>query len=174
MATIASVQRLSPEACSAMILDLPSGAKPSFAIVDVRDNGKPIRHIYAYCATLLRPNQLADKTRSSLFFADYIGGHIKGSLHTPIDLLDVLLPSLVRRCKDKEVVVFHCSLSQQRGPTAARRYLLERDTILKAQGQEVPAASQRVAVLDGGFSGWQQLYGEDERLTEGFVADLWR
>ena len=125
-----------------------------------------------HIAQLLRPNQLADRIRSSCF-SDYIGGHIKGSIHKPINKLDALLPSLVREYKDKEVVVFHCSLSQRRGPNAAERYLRERDAILKAQGQEVPAASQRVVVLDGGFSGWQQLYGSDERLTDEFLPDFW-
>lgn len=33
---------------------------------------------------------------------------------------------------------------------------------------------QKVYVLDQGFIGWQQVYGEDERLTEGYVKDLWK
>lgn len=32
---------------------------------------------------------------------------------------------------------------------------------------------QEVWVLDGGFVKWAEVYGEDERLTEGFVRDVW-
>lgn len=34
-------------------------------------------------------------------------------------------------------------------------------------------SGQDVFILDQGFSGWQEVYGEDERLTEGYVKDLW-
>ena len=81
------------------------------------------------------------------------------------------MPTLVRRLKDKKTVVFHCALSQQRGPSAALKYLRERDGLLKSMGEE--AKEQDVYVLDRGFSGWQEVYGEDERLTEGYVKDLW-
>lgn len=33
---------------------------------------------------------------------------------------------------------------------------------------------QKVYVLDRGFVGWQEVYGEDERLTEGYVKDIWK
>ncbi|KAL8903425.1 MAG: hypothetical protein Q9171_007403 [Xanthocarpia ochracea] len=33
---------------------------------------------------------------------------------------------------------------------------------------------QKVYVLDGGFVKWQELYGNDERLTEGYVPDIWK
>jgi hypothetical protein len=32
---------------------------------------------------------------------------------------------------------------------------------------------QRVLVLEGGFGGWQALYGEDPRLTEAYNKELW-
>lgn len=84
------------------------------------------------------------------------------------------MPTLVRRLRTKQTVIFHCALSQQRGPSAALRYLRERDGLLKALGEgPVTAAGQTVYVLENGFSGWQQRYGEDERLTEGYVKDLW-
>lgn len=104
--------------------------------------------------------------------SDYIGGHIKGSTNIPSRQLDAMMPTLVRRFKDKQTVVFHCLLSQQRGPSAALRYLRERDEALKALGEQ-PAQGQTVYVLDRGFSGWQEVYGEDERLTEGYRKELW-
>ncbi|KAH7324639.1 Rhodanese-like domain-containing protein [Stachybotrys elegans] len=105
---------------------------------------------------------------------DYIGGHIKGSTNMPSRQLDYTMPTLVRRLHDKKVVVFHCALSQQRGPSAALKYLRERDSILKALGMEKKDGEpQEVFVLDRGFVGWQETYGEDERLTEAYRKELW-
>lgn len=69
---------------------------------------------------------------------------------------------MVRTLKDKDVVVFHCTLSQQRGPSSALRYLRERDRL--AGKGEVEARQdggkveekQEVAVLEGGFVKWQE------------------
>ena len=79
------------------------------------------------------------------------------------------MPELVRTLKDKETVVFHCALSQQRGPSAALRYLRERERLSPAkegevkmveevEGEKVPESKgQTVYVLDGGFVKWQEL-----------------
>ena len=95
---------------------------------------------------------------------------------------------------NKEIVVFHCALSQERGPSAALRYMKERQRKAekgelpggvmtkveerKEEGEKMPVSEakvgeQEVYVLDKGFVGWQRKYGDDERLTEGYVADLW-
>src|SRR6201996_4721979 len=66
--------------------------------------------------------------------SDYIGGHIRGCLNVPSSDLDWRTPELVRTLKEKEIVVFHCALSQQRGPAAALRYLRERERLLGASG----------------------------------------
>ncbi|KLJ05919.1 hypothetical protein EMPG_10627, partial [Blastomyces silverae] len=71
--------------------------------------------------------------------------------------------------RDKEKVVFHCALSQERGPSAALKYIREREQVL---GKE-ESAKQTVFVLDGGFVRWQEKYGEDQRLTQGYVKDIW-
>jgi Cdc25 family phosphatase len=83
--------------------------------------------------------------------------------------LDVRTPELIRLLADKEKVVFHCALSQQRGPSAALRYVRERQRRLP----EAERQPQEVYVLEGGFSMWQAKFGADERLTEGWVRDLW-
>lgn len=132
---------------------------------------------------------------SSFFFdnTDYIGGHIKGSRNVPSRQLDAMMPTLVRQLKDKKTVVFHCSLSQQRGPSAALKYLREKESLSASQSQpdtekkqslgdaeskneDKPetAVQQQVYVLDRGFVGWQEVYGEDEQLTEGYRKDLWK
>ena len=58
---------------------------------------------------------------------DHVGGHIKSSTHVPSSSLDYRIPSVVRTMAGKEIVVFHCALSQQRGPAAALRYMRERE-----------------------------------------------
>lgn len=103
-------------------------------------------------------------------YPDHIGGHIKSSTWIPTSSLDVRLPELLRTLKDVEKVVFHCALSQQRGPSAALRYARERE---RALGEE-ESKKQEVYVLEGGFVQWQEKYGDDERLTEAYVADIWR
>ncbi|KAF2792182.1 hypothetical protein K505DRAFT_376239 [Melanomma pulvis-pyrius CBS 109.77] len=123
--------------------------------------------------------------------SDHIGGHIRGSTWIPSSQLDYKTPELVRTLKDKEIVVFHCALSQQRGPSAALRYLREKKrldpgsgvgskgAVEEEEGKEVKEGeerarkAQRVLVLDGGFTKWQEKFGGDERLTEGWLKDVW-
>ena len=49
--------------------------------------------------------------------------------------------------------MFHCALSQQRGPKAALRYLREKERM----GGEAEGKKQKVYVLEGGFVKWQEL-----------------
>lgn len=124
--------------------------------------------------------------------SDHVGGHIRGSTWVPSSQLDYKTPELVRELRGKEVVVFHCALSQQRGPSAALRYLREKErldggSVVKAKGEvsgegvddDVKAEEkqgvriQRVYVLKGGFTEWQEKYGEDTTLTEGYQKDIW-
>lgn len=58
---------------------------------------------------------------------DHIGGHIKGSRWVPSHQLDEWMPTLLRQLENTETVVFHCALSKQRGPSAALRYIRERE-----------------------------------------------
>ncbi|KAF7198626.1 CDC25-like phosphatase YCH1, partial [Pseudocercospora fuligena] len=101
--------------------------------------------------------------------SDYIGGHIRGCQNVPTATHDYRIPELVRTLKDKDTVVFHCALSQQRGPSSALKYLRERERLQGKDAEE----KQKVYVLDGGFSKWQEDYGGDKELTEGYVKDLW-
>ena len=83
---------------------------------------------------------------------DHVGGNIRTSLHYPSNTLDYTMPELVRKLAEKDLVVFHCALSQERGPKAARKYLEERAR-MRGNG----SGSQEVYVLDRGFVGWQEL-----------------
>ena len=58
--------------------------------------------------------------------SDYIGGYIAGGTNVPVNTHDYRMPELIRTLKDKDTVVFHCALSQQRGPSSALRYLREK------------------------------------------------
>lgn len=80
------------------------------------------------------------------------------------------MPELVRTLKDTEQVVFHCALSQQRGPRAALRYARERESTLGAE----ESSKQKICVLEGGFVEWQVKYGKDVDLTEAYVQDIWQ
>ncbi|KIW55716.1 hypothetical protein PV05_04446 [Exophiala xenobiotica] len=109
--------------------------------------------------------------------SDHLGGNIKGSTWIPMDQLDARIPELVRTLKDKERVVFHCMLSQQRGPRAALRYARAKQSHEAKeqkleQGEETKPA-QEICVLQGGFGQWQAQYGEDPRLTADYVPDIW-
>ncbi|KAI9742846.1 MAG: hypothetical protein M1818_003575 [Claussenomyces sp. TS43310] len=176
MATIASLQRLPASKLSALLLSQPQDQESRVAIIDVRDD-------------------------------DHIGGHIRGSTHVPSRTLDHAIPTLVRKLANKETVVFHCALSQQRGPAAALRYIRERerllgparqpssiaDAMLKSAAERKTEATegeweyldaegkvegkgeteQKVYILERGFQGWQEVYGEDPRLTEAYSKELW-
>ena len=104
--------------------------------------------------------------------ADHAGGHIVGSLHVPSSSLDYRTPELIRKLAEKEIVVFHCALSQQRGPSAALRYLREResrgygqpDEEVKGLGdddRDVKEANEKGDVLEG-----VGIEGEPENARE--------
>jgi rhodanese-related sulfurtransferase len=100
--------------------------------------------------------------------SDYIGGHITGSTHVASGSLDYKMPELVRLLEGKKTVVFHCMLSQVRGPQAALQYMRQRESqglLTKGKGDAVGAqpsgsqqTEQKVYVLAGGFAMWQEKY----------------
>ncbi|DAA79047.1 CDC25-like phosphatase [Trichophyton mentagrophytes] len=101
--------------------------------------------------------------------SDHVGGNIVTSQWVPSSSFDVHVPELIRTLKDKEKVVFHCALSQQRGPSAALKYARERARVLG----EDESAKQTIFVLDGGFVKWQEVFGNDPKLTNDYVKDIW-
>ncbi|CAN0878713.1 Dual specificity phosphatase Cdc25 [Linum grandiflorum] len=77
-------------------------------------------------------------------------GHIAGSLHYASGGFGDKMSSLIHEVKGKkDTLVFHCALSQVRGPTCARRladYLVE---------SKDDAGIKNVMVLEHGFNGWE-------------------
>lgn len=102
---------------------------------------------------------------------DFIGGHIKGCLHYPAATFEETLPDLQLKLKQNGIkdVVFHCALSQVRGPSSTLKFLRSNN-----ESNDDELKLLRVHVLKGGFTRWQQDYGEDSEVTEGFNKDLWR
>jgi hypothetical protein len=42
------------------------------------------------------------------------------------------------------------------------------------EGEGKEKKEQKVFVLNRGFVGWQEAYGEDTRLTEGYRKEIWQ
>ncbi|KAI9821187.1 MAG: hypothetical protein M1827_003921 [Pycnora praestabilis] len=82
---------------------------------------------------------------------DHVGGHIAGSTHVPSSTLDYRTAELVRTLKPKSIVVFHCALSQQRGPSAALRYQRERKRLLGDDAGASKAAKEEPKIAREGM-----------------------
>lgn len=95
---------------------------------------------------------------------DFRGGNIVGARNVPSESFAhdenrEALRSLAEELKDVPKVVFHCALSQVRGPKAARMYSEVRKEILgEKEGKE-----QEVLVLRQGFSGFQSKFRVSEK-----------
>ncbi|KAA0063795.1 hypothetical protein IC582_018852 [Cucumis melo] len=76
-------------------------------------------------------------------------GHIAGSLHFASDSFSDKISKLVQEVKGKDTLVFHCALSQVRGPSCARKlanYL---------EGIKEDGGIKNICVLERGFNGWE-------------------
>ncbi|KAF8879090.1 Rhodanese-like domain-containing protein [Gymnopilus junonius] len=98
---------------------------------------------------------------------DYIGGNIKGCINYPSRDFLMSVDSLVQETKDVPLVIFHCMLSQARGPKAARIYAETRQNVLEND------IHHEVAILRDGFSEFQLKYKDDPELVENWVKEVW-
>ncbi|KAM7526168.1 hypothetical protein LguiA_016070 [Lonicera macranthoides] len=98
---------------------LSLGRRPNIAIVDVRDDERTY------------------------------DGHIAGSLHFASDTFNDKLPTLLESVKDKDTLVFHCALSQVRGPKCARKFA---DYLAEAKED---VGIKNIMVLERGYNGWE-------------------
>jgi rhodanese-related sulfurtransferase len=95
---------------------------------------------------------------------DFAGGNIRGAVNIPSYDLDgaALEAFFEARCgpaSGVKTVVVHCYLSQQRGPTAARRLA----AALAARGR---AGAPAVAVLAHGWRRFGRMFAGDAELVE--------
>ncbi|KAF3778713.1 Dual specificity phosphatase [Nymphaea thermarum] len=75
-------------------------------------------------------------------------GHIAGSLHVASGSFSENLPSLLAQVKAKDTVVFHCALSQVRGPSCARKFA----RYLENVNDDINI--KEIMILEGGFNRW--------------------
>ncbi|KAH9933168.1 Rhodanese-like protein [Epithele typhae] len=100
---------------------------------------------------------------------DRDGGNITGSHSAPSAQFYVRVNDLVQKTKAVPTVVFHCALSQVRGPQAARTYAEARDQ-LEGDGEDIP---HQVLILRGGFSDFQAKFKDDPKLVENWKKEVW-
>ncbi|KIY64461.1 Rhodanese-like protein [Cylindrobasidium torrendii FP15055 ss-10] len=100
---------------------------------------------------------------------DFAGGNIKGAKNVPSSTIYDAVDNLVRDTKDIKRVVFHCALSQVRGPKAARIYAETRQNML----QEAEPNQPEVLILRDGFTQFQVKYKDDADLIEGWDKEVW-
>ncbi|KAI0373673.1 Rhodanese-like protein [Pilatotrama ljubarskyi] len=100
---------------------------------------------------------------------DWVGGNIKGAHNAPSSQFYVHVHDLVQKTKSVPTVVFHCALSQVRGPKAARIYAEARDQ-LEGDGEDIP---HQVLILRGGFSDFQAKFKDDPELVENWSKEVW-
>ncbi|KAL8508742.1 hypothetical protein ACS0TY_016095 [Phlomoides rotata] len=87
----------------------------------------------------------------NIFFRDderSYDGHIAGSLHFSSDTFVDKLPKLVEATNGKDTLVFHCALSQVRGPKCAQRFA-------EYVGDAKVMGVKNIMVLERGYNGWE-------------------
>jgi Cdc25 family phosphatase len=86
----------------------------------------------------------------------------------------------IKENRDKDKIVFHCSLSQQRGPKGIILVQLDKLTIaakLYQESQRLQGESGKgpqVYVLEGGFVQWQREFGKDKEVTSKYDEEYWK
>lgn len=169
--TLANLEYIKPAELKALILEQPRGLPPNpFTEAAAANASESTAESTDKVKTEPKLKSQSEKdpppSRSLAIIdvrdSDYVDGHLPFHMHVPSNTLSFAMPDLINTLKDTKTVVFHCALSQQRGPSAALRYLRERGRFGGA-GEE-----QEVKVLEGGFVRWQQLFGKDEQLTVGW------
>ncbi|KAG8682157.1 hypothetical protein FRC08_015151 [Ceratobasidium sp. 394] len=101
---------------------------------------------------------------------DFSGGNIVGCVRAPSNTYLTTVDELVMtKTKDVPKLIFHCALSQLRGPKAARIYAETRNNRLNP-GE---TSQQEIFVLRGGFTTFQALFKNDPALVEKWDKEVW-
>ncbi|KIS65677.1 uncharacterized protein UMAG_11000 [Mycosarcoma maydis] len=109
---------------------------------------------------------------------DFEGGNILNAQNHPSSTFADNVEDLVYGpLKDYKQVIFHCHLSQQRGPKAAGQYAKARQAAIDSgklpKPEETQQEQQEVLVLRGGFSEFQDKYKADSAVVEKYDASAW-
>ncbi len=101
--------------------------------------------------------------------ADFDGGAIKHAINIPsIEFksnLDVHVERICKQTNEQTEIIFHCMMSQVRGPSCAQKF--------KRRAQELGWSERQVFVLQGGFSKWEIEHGKDPQLTVDYDEEMW-
>uniref|UniRef100_K3WPS9 protein-tyrosine-phosphatase n=1 Tax=Globisporangium ultimum (strain ATCC 200006 / CBS 805.95 / DAOM BR144) TaxID=431595 RepID=K3WPS9_GLOUD len=94
---------------------------------------------------------------------DFVGGHIRSAVNLPEEnfIEDDDVDALVEKYKDEDTIVFHCMMSQIRGPSCARRFLSRMAVVLENEDKK-----PNVRVLAGGYQHFSRIYKDDADLIE--------
>ncbi|RMX69379.1 hypothetical protein KXD40_001839 [Peronospora effusa] len=78
---------------------------------------------------------------------DFAGGHIRSAVNIPEDnfMDDDDVDALVNKYKEEDIIVFHCMMSQVRGPSCAKRFKARMEVLLEDKHKP------RVLILHGGY-----------------------
>jgi rhodanese-related sulfurtransferase len=106
---------------------------------------------------------------------DYAGGNIPGAVNIPSRDYHMKVNDLIKEAHEKDVklLVFHCSLSQQRGPKAARIYEEMRSNLYPLAKEAQPGDPKEVAILRDGFTSFQAKFKDDPKLVENWDKEVW-
>ncbi|KAJ2803626.1 Cdc25 phosphatase Ibp1 [Coemansia guatemalensis] len=105
---------------------------------------------------------------------DYKVGHIPGAVNIPSHDIPLRAGELIDKYSHVPQVVFHCALSQQRGPKSARIYKEVVQRRLQVSNANDPLAKQSIQVLKKGFVGWADTFlVKEPELIEGFDRESW-
>ncbi|KAI5965540.1 ibp1 [Candida pseudojiufengensis] len=108
--------------------------------------------------------------------SDHIGGHIKGSWHYPSSNFSNSIKEIQNKIYDLKIkdVVFHCMLSQSRGPSSTLKFLRSIDEIRDGDIKNYFGNEVNLYILKGGFAHWQDKYGKDPTVTENYDEEIYR
>lgn len=101
---------------------------------------------------------------------DYAGGHIRSAVNIPEDnfMDDDDVDALVDKYKDEDAIVFHCMMSQVRGPSCAKRLKSRMEVVL-----EGAAHKPRVLILHGGYERFGSVSNASSQLAASCRSSDW-
>ncbi|KAL4125090.1 hypothetical protein PRIC2_008679 [Phytophthora ramorum] len=128
---------------------------------------KPADNLRATLSRLLWPRFLRNPDLSAkrpliidVRDSDYAGGHIHTAVNIPEEnfMDDDDVDALVDKYKDQDAIVFHCMMSQVRGPSCAKRFKSRMEVVL-----EEATHTPRILILHGGYERFGMIYKGRDR-----------
>uniref|UniRef100_A0AAV1UUD3 Rhodanese domain-containing protein n=1 Tax=Peronospora matthiolae TaxID=2874970 RepID=A0AAV1UUD3_9STRA len=113
------------------------------------------------CVTLTR--LINDRSLSMCAIRTTLEATFGSAVNIPEDSFmdDDDVDALVAKYKDEDAVVFHCMMSQVRGPSCAKRFKARMEVVL-----EGAAHKPRVLILHGGYERFGSMYKNEADLIE--------